>query len=464
MNKHRPEAKETHKGIIYAPWEKAFTRILSPFEEFIHRQTTSGLLLMGAAVLALILANSFFAEDYQHLIHIPIALKIGTWGLEMSMHHWVNDALMALFFFVVGMELKREILVGELADMRKSALPIFAAIGGMVVPALIYYAFNPEGDAARGWGIPMATDIAFAVGALALLASRVPKALITFLVALAIVDDLGAVLVIALFYTEQLAPLWLGISGLLVAILVLFNVSGVRKVIPYFCVAVLLWYAMLQSGVHATLAGVLGAFTVPARAKYNPELFSSHVKELVAGFDASYKPGESIMTNEKLESVVQALENGVKGVQTPLQSLERDWHLPVAFLVIPIFALFNAGIPVQLASLGEVLVHPITLGVMLGLVGGKFIGITGMCWLVLKLGIAELPTGTRFTQVAGAAMLGGIGFTMSIFIAELGFSNHPDYLILAKTGILAASLFAGILGLAWLWLVSDVNHSKKKQS
>ena len=461
MNKHEPEAKETHQGIIYAPWEKAFTRILSPFEEFIHRQTTSGLLLMGAAVLALILANSFFAENYQHLIHIPVALKVGTWGLEMSMHHWVNDALMALFFFVVGMELKREMLVGELADVRKSALPIFAAIGGMVVPALIYFAFNPEGDAARGWGIPMATDIAFAVGALALLASRVPKALITFLVALAIVDDLGAVLVIAVFYTEQLTPLWLGISGLLVTTLVMFNFSGVRKAIPYFCVAVLLWYAMLQSGVHATLAGVLGAFTVPARPKYNPELFSKHVKELAASFDASYKPGESIMVNEKLESVVQALENGVKGVQTPLQSLERDWHLPVAFLVIPIFALFNAGIPLQLASLGEALVHPITLGVMLGLVAGKFIGITGTCWLVLKLGIAELPTGTRFTQIAGAAMLGGIGFTMSIFIAELGFSNHPDYLILAKTGILAASLCAGIIGLVWLWLVADVNCSKE---
>jgi NhaA family Na+:H+ antiporter len=217
---------------------------------------------------------------------------------------------------------------------------------------------------------------------------------------------------------------------------------------------------MLQSGVHATLAGVLGAFTVPARPKYNPELFSRHVKELVANFDASYKSGGSIMTNEKMESVVQALENRVKGVQAPLQSLERDWHLPVAFLVIPIFALFNAGIPMQLASLGETLTHPITMGVMLGLVAGKFIGIAGTSWLVLKLGIATLPTGTRFTQVAGAGMLAGIGFTMSIFVAELGFSNHPEYLILAKTGILVASLCAGVIGLAWLWLVSDSNQGK----
>lgn len=442
-------------GVIYAPWERTFTRLLSPFEEFIHRQTTSGLLLMGAAVLALILANSEFGAAYQHLTHTLAGFHIGGFGLEMSLHHWVNDALMALFFFVVGMELKREMLVGELADVRKSALPIVAAIGGMVVPALIFFTLNPEGDASRGWGIPMATDIAFAVGALALLASRVPKALVTFLVALAIVDDLGAVLVIAIFYTNELSLAWLGIAGALFAVLIMFNFGGIRRVIPYFCIAVLLWYAMLQSGVHATLAGVLGAFTVPARAKYNPGLFSRYVRELMSRFDASYKSGTNIMTNEKLETVVQALEDGVKGVQTPLQGLERDWHLPVAFLVIPIFALFNAGVPLQLASLGEAVTHPITMGVMLGLLVGKFIGITGASWLAIKLGIAELPSGTRFTQIAGVAVLGGIGFTMSIFIAELGFSNHPDYLVLAKTGILGASLLSGIIGLVWLWLVAE---------
>ena len=448
------------EGVIYAPWERTFTRLLSPFEEFIHRQTASGLLLMGAAVLALVLANSDFAEAYQHVVHTMAGFQIGTFGLEMSLHHWVNDALMALFFFVVGMELKREMLVGELADIRKSALPIVAALGGMVVPALIFFAFNPEGDASRGWGIPMATDIAFAVGALALLADRVPKALVTFLVALAIVDDLGAVLVIALFYTNELSLSWLGIAGLLVATLVLFNFAGIRRVIPYFCVAVLLWYAMLQSGVHATLAGVLGAFCVPARPKYDPGLFSRYVRELMSRFDASYRAGANIMTNEKLEIVVQALDDGVKGVQTPLQSLERDWHLPVAFLVIPIFALFNAGIPLELASMGEALTHPITLGVMVGLLVGKFVGITAACWLTIKLGIAELPTGARFTQVAGVAVLGGIGFTMSIFIAELGFSNHPDFLVLAKTGILGASLLAGLIGLTWLWLVAEPQHAQ----
>lgn len=454
MAKQKQYHTAAEKGVIYAPWEKAFIRVLTPFEEFIHRQTTSGMLLMATAVIALLLANSPLAEVYHHLVHMLAGIRIGDWGLQMTMHHWVNDGLMALFFFVVGMELKREMLVGELSDLRKSALPIIAAIGGMIVPALIYFAMNPEGDAARGWGVPMATDIAFAVGALVLLASRVPRALITFLVALAIVDDLGAVLVIALFYTEQIMPLWLGLAGLCLAVLVVFNLAGIRKVLPYFCLAVLLWYALLQSGVHATLAGVLGAFTVPARPKYDPELFSNYLKELINRFDASYQHGRSIMTNEKLQTVVQTLENGAQRVQTPLQSLEHYWHLPVAFLVIPIFALFNAGIPLRLSDMSETFTHPVMQGVFLGLLTGKFLGITVASWLALKLGVAKLPTGTRFSQIAGVSLLGGIGFTMSIFIAELGFSGHPEYLLMAKTGILFASLFAGAIGFVWLWAVA----------
>ncbi len=453
MSEEKPISPHPEQpGINYAPWERSFNRILTPFEEFIHRQTTSGLLLMGTAIIALLLANGFLAEAYQHFIHIPVDISIGAWSIEMSLHHWVNDGLMALFFFVVGMELKREMLVGELSDLRQAALPIIAAIGGMVMPALIYLAMNPGGDAARGWGIPMATDIAFAVGALVLLASRVPKALITFLVALAIADDLGAVLVIALFYTQQLALDWLALSGALVALLLMFNFAGIRRVLPYFLVAVLLWYALLQSGVHATLAGVLGAFTVPARSQYDPALFGARIRELVGRFDASHQQqGGNIMTNEKLYAVSQSLEDCVRGVQTPLQRLEHVWHLPVAFLVIPIFALFNAGIPLQFGNLGETLAHPVMLGVMLGLLLGKFIGITGACWLALRLGIGQLPSGTRFSQIAAVSVLGGIGFTMSIFIAELGFAAQPEYLLMAKTGVLLASALAGVLGFVWLW-------------
>ena len=446
-------------GVYHAPWEKSFDKILTPFEEFIHRQTTSGLLLMGTAILALVLANGPLTSAYEHLVHTPIGLTIGGWTLEMTLQHWINDGLMALFFFVVGLELKRELLVGELAKPRNAALPIAAAIGGMVVPGLIYFAINPAGDAALGWAIPMATDIAFAIGALALLASRVPKALITFLVALAIVDDLGAVTVIAVFYTDTIALVPLGVAGTLFLMLIVFNLIGIRKILPYFIVAVFLWYAFLQSGVHATLAGILGALSVPATPKYDPERFSQHVKELMRRFDVSHEPGKSIMTNDALRAVVQTLGNGVHSVETPLQRLEHIWHIPVAYLVIPIFALVNAGIPLAIGSLGEILTDPVMLGVSLGLVLGKFVGITGASWLMLKLGVAALPKDTRFTQIAGVSLLAGIGFTMSIFVAQLGFGAHEDLLLMAKTGILIGSLLAGVAGFIWLYLISEPSTS-----
>ncbi len=451
----KPPQQPQEKGIFHAPWERTFDRILTPFEEFVHRQTTSGLLLMATAILALVLANSALAGFYQHLVHMPIAISIGEWRLEKTLHHWVNDGLMALFFFVVGLELKREILVGELAVPRQAVLPIVAAVGGMVVPVLIYLAFNPSGDGARGWGIPMATDIAFAIGALVLLAGRVPKSLITFLVALAIVDDLGAVLVIALFYTDQIVMEALLAGGAIFLALVVCNLAGIRQPLPYFLLGALLWFALLKSGVHATLAGVLTAFAIPARPKYDPGRFSEHVRELMVRFDASHQPGRSIMTNDALRAVVQTLANGIHKVETPLQRLEHGLHMPVAFLVIPIFAFINAGIPMEFAGLGETLSHPVTLGVMLGLVLGKFLGIAGASWLALRIGIGQLPAQTHFSQIVGVALLAGIGFTMAIFIAELGFAAQPEYLLMAKTGILFASLLAGISGFFWLRWVSS---------
>jgi len=444
-------------GVYTAPWERAFNKVITPFEEFIHRQTTSGLLLMITAILALLLANSPLAYLYQQLQHLQIGLNIGSWSIDKSLHHWVNDGLMALFFFVVGLELKREILFGELSNPRQAALPIVAAIGGMVVPALIYFAVNPDGDAARGWGIPMATDIAFALGAIALLASRVPRALITFLVALAIVDDLGAVMVIALFYTESLSMSALVAVAIIFGLLMVLNIAGVRKILPYFILSVLLWYAMYLSGVHATLAGVLGAFTVPALPKYNPKHFSRQVSELMQRFNDSHVPGQNIVTNEKQRGIVQTLENGIHHVEAPLQRLEHAWHMPVAYLVIPIFALFNAGIPLELSGFGQTLMHPVTMGVSLGLIVGKVIGIAGSCWIALKLNIGQLPAKTRFTQIIGVSLLGGIGFTMSIFIAELGFIHQPELLLMAKTGILFASLVAGVTGFIWLYLAGSKN-------
>jgi NhaA family Na+:H+ antiporter len=424
-----------------APLEKAFDQIATPFEEFIHNQASSGLVLIVCAIIALVVANSPLAKFYEHLQHLPFAIQLGSWELKKSLHHWINDGLMAIFFFVVGLEIKREILVGELADIRKAVLPVTAAIGGMVVPALVYVAFNAGGDI-QGWGIPMATDIAFAVGLMVLLGGSIPRSLITFLVALAIVDDLGAVTVIALFYTENINLLSLAAAAGTVVILIGFNLVGIRHPIPYFLVAV-----------HATLAGVIGALTVPARPKYHARFFSDHVRTLMDRFDESYKPEESIISNEQQRALLQTLENATVKAESPLQRLEHQFHLPVAFLIIPIFALMNAGNPIQLDGIGETLSHPVTLGIITGLVLGKLVGIAGFSWLIIKLGIARLPNGASMSQIVGVAMFGGIGFTMSIFIADLAFTGNAELLVSAKTGILLASLIAGLSGFFWLrWI------------
>lgn len=449
-------------GILYAPWERAFERVLTPFEEFIRSQTSGSLLLMICTVVALLLANSALAPLYLALLQLPVGIGIGSWRLEMSLHHWINEGLMAFFFFVVGLELKREMLVGELAELRQAALPVAAALGGMAVPALIFLGFNAGGDAVHGWGIPMATDIAFAAGALVLLAARVPRGLVVFLVALAIVDDLGAVLVIALFYTRHLAVPWLAGAAAVVAGLMVLNLAGARRILPYFLLAVVLWFTLLQSGVHATLAGVIGAFTVPARPKYDPALFSTQLRRMTERFDASRAPGGGIMVNEEMRATVQALESGVVAVQTPLQRLERIWHLPVAFGVVPVFALFNAGIPLESGALGAAFRHPVALGVTVGLVLGKFVGVTAASWLVLRLGLAQLPAQTRLVQIAAVGLLAGIGFTMSIFIAELAYARQPQYLLLAKTGIIAASLISGIAGMTWLWVLGSVRRGGQR--
>lgn len=433
-----------------APWERTFEKIISPLEEFIRNQTSGGIVLMLATVVALIIANAPLADAYQRLLHTPISIGVGGWGLNMDLHHWINDGLMVLFFFLVGLEIKREILVGELASPRQAALPIVAAMGGMVTPALIYWFINPEGVASRGWGIPMATDIAFAVGVLALLGERVPKSLLMFLVALAIVDDLGAVLVIALFYTSSLSHEALWFAAAVFVVLVVFNRFGVRRAWPYFIAGVVLWLAMLTSGIHATLAGILVAAAIPARPIYKPPHFSLRMRRLLHQFDASHQSGVAILANAEQRSIVQTLDNAVYAVSTPLQRLEHAFHVPVALLVIPIFALANAGVVIEFDKLGELVGHPITLGVMLGLVIGKVVGIAGFSWFAIRLGLAVLPAGTSFRQLIGVGIIGGIGFTMSIFVTELAFAGMPEQLVMAKMGVLLASLVAGTTGYVWM--------------
>ncbi len=447
--------KRIIKQEYVAPWEKAFDSILTPLDDFIHRQTTSGILLMLCAVLAIYLANSPWSETYHRILATPFTIGITGFQLSKTLHHWINDGLMAIFFFVIGLELKREILVGELANIKLAMLPIIAAVGGMLVPVLIYISFNQEGPALNGWGIPMATDIAFALGALALLGKRVPKNLLTFLIALAIVDDLGAVLVIALFYTETLNIFALTTAAITMILLISFNLGGIRRPMPYILLGTVLWIAMLQSGVHATLAGIFLAFTIPMRPKYDPGRFLLQINEMVEQIKRTYKRNENIVTNDELRSRVRALGEGVLLVQAPAQIMERKMHIPTAYFIIPVFSLANAGIPIDWASFGSVISHPVSIGITAGLVVGKLIGIAGFSWLAVKIGLTSLPNGLNFKHITGAALMGGIGFTMSIFIAELGFAHSAEDLLMAKTGILLASVLAGVSGFIWLFLTAE---------
>lgn len=437
-----------------APWEAAFDRFLTPLEEFIHRQTTSAILLMLFAVVALVLANSPWSEAYHHLLQVKFTIGWEGFAVSMSLHHWINDGFMAVFFFVIGLELKREILVGELADPVRALLPIIAAIGGMLIPALVYVAFNPDGHTKDGWGVPMATDIAFALGALALLGNRVPATLLSFLVALAIVDDLGAVLVIAVFYTESLDLVALGAAAGILAVLCSMNLGGIRQPLPYVLLGVVMWGAMLQSGVHATLAGIFLAFSIPMRPKYDPQRFIEQVRKLLAQIQQVYERDQNIIRNDELRARVYALESGVHLVQAPAQILERKMHLPAAYLILPVFALANAGIPIDWTSMGTIATHPVALGIFSGLVWGKLIGVAGFTWIAVKIGWCSLPRGLSYQHIVGVGLMSGVGFTMSIFIAELGFANHPDDLLMAKTGVLIASLVAGLGGYFWLYFFS----------
>ncbi len=446
----KPSSKE-----YTAPWEKAFDRVLTPLEEFIHRQTTSGVLLMLCALLALYIANSQWSTAYHHILEMPLTIGFEGFQLSKSLHHWINDGLMALFFFVVGLELKREILVGELADPKQAMLPIVAAIGGMVVPVLIYISINPEGHTLKGWGIPMATDIAFALGTLALLGSRIPKKLLTFLVALAIVDDLGAVVVIALFYTETISMTALVTAAAILFLLIALNLGGIRWSLPYILLGIVLWIAMLKSGVHATLAGVFLAFTIPMRPKYDPDRFLSQVQDMLGQIRQAYQRERNIIINDELRTKVRALGEGVKRVQAPAQAMERTMHMPSAYFIIPIFSLANAGVPIDWSSIGSIITHPVAVGITAGLVLGKLIGIAGFSWLAIRIGLTSLPQGLNFKHIIGVSLMGGIGFTMSIFIAELGFAHSPEDLLMAKSGILLASVLAGVSGFLWLFLTSE---------
>ncbi|MHB0980234.1 MAG: Na+/H+ antiporter NhaA [Thermoleophilia bacterium] len=422
--------------------------VVRPFQQFAKVQASQGILLLVCTAVALIWANSPWSHTYDALWRTEIAVEVGGRFLEKSLLHWINDGLMVVFFFVVGLEIKREILAGELASPRKAALPIAAALGGMAAPALIFAAFTYGGEGAQGWGIPMATDIAFALGVLTLVGKRIPVALKVFLVALAIVDDIGAVLVIAVFYSEGVSLGALGAAGGVLALLVIMNWAGVRHTLVYGFLGVLLWLCFLVSGIHSTVAGVLLAMTVPARSDISSERFTEKVRELLAVFDRAASHTTSHLGDESRQAAALGIEHAVERVGVPLIRLEHSLQPWVAFFIMPVFALANAGVTLG-GDLAGQLRHPLSLGIIFGLVAGKQIGILSFSALAVKSGYAEKPVGVGWGQIYGTGWLGGIGFTMALFIASLAFEGTA-LLDTAKTAILAASAISGVAGWAIL--------------
>jgi NhaA family Na+:H+ antiporter len=426
------------------------------FRQFTRLQASSGILLLTATVLALLWANSAWSASYFELWDTYLSISLGDLTLKETLLHWVNDGLMVIFFFLVGMEIKREILVGELASPRRAALPLVAAIGGMLLPAIIYLAFNAGGVAQDGWGIPMATDIAFMLGLLTVLGSRVPVSLKVFFTALAIADDLGAVLVIALFYSGEIQWIALAIGGVFLLALIALNLLGTRQPLPYILLGVGLWLAFLESGIHPTIAGVLLAMTIPARTESPASAYQAQCTAALSGLgddDAEWE----VDAGRRQQAAAQTLEVIAERIQSPLQRLERTLNPWVAYLIVPIFAFANAGVDVR-GNLLAALTSPLGLGIMAGLVLGKALGITLFAWLAVRLRIAQLPFGVTWPLLFGTSWLAGIGFTMALFIASSAFKGSPELLAAAKMAILAASLLASAIGFALVTLTNSARE------
>jgi len=417
--------------------------VLRPFQHFVRTGAFSGVLLLISAVLALAWANSPWHASYFGVWDERLAVNLAGRSLDLSLHSWLNDGLMAAFFLLVGLEIKREMLVGELASIRQAALPIAAALGGMLLPALLYLAVNPSGSMAAGWGIPMATDIAFGLGVLMLLGSRVPLGLKVFLTALAIVDDMGAVVVIALFYSDAPHLLPLGLSAGCILALIALNATHVRRLLPYIVIGMGLWLALHETGIHPTIAGVILALSIPSRTRINAEEYSARARTLLSEFEQAETGDLLVLTSKGQQEAVHALERASEGVQAPLLRLEHGLQPLVQYGIMPLFAFANAG--VRIGGAEGPPITSVTAGILLGLIVGKPAGIMLFSWLAVRLNLASLPPGTSWRFIHGAAWLGGIGFTMSLFIAAQAFGGTA-LLFPAKVGILLGSTTAGLMG------------------
>jgi NhaA family Na+:H+ antiporter len=428
-------------------------RVRFMFQQFTRLQASGGILLLAATVLALLWANSTWGQSYFELWETYLKIILGDVELGESLLHWVNDGLMVIFFFLVGLEIKREVLVGELASLRHATLPLMAAVGGMVVPAVIYLLFNLGGVAEAGWGIPMATDIAFLLGLLTVLGSRIPVSLKVFFTALAIADDLGAVLVIAVFYSSDISWIALAVAAVFMATLIILNWGQVRQPLPYIVMGIGLWLAFLQSGIHPTIAGVLLAMTIPARTRVRSEAFLAQCTSVLGRFEPGELEGQE---SGRQQAAAQTLESIAERLQAPLRRLEHSLNPWVAYLIVPIFAFANAGVHIR-GDIGAALTSPLSLGIIGGLVLGKPLGITLFSWIAVKLGIADLPAEVTWPQLFSASWLAGIGFTMALFIANAAFAD-PILLDVAKFSVLIASLLASVIGFGLLLLTTSTHR------
>ena len=416
--------------------------LVTPFQKFVRIESLSGMLLFGATIMALILANSRFGEQFQAFWQFKIGISTSGFELIKPLILWVNDGLMAVFFFLIGLEIKRELLIGELNTVKKASFPLFAAIGGMAAPVILFLVLNDNPETSLGWGIPMATDIAFSLAILTLLGKRVPIGLKIFLTAFAIVDDLGAVLVIAIFYSETIKWSLILISLVLLAILFFLSYKKIYSKGLILGFGIIIWVLFLKAGIHPTIAGVLLALTVPIRQKIRMDTYIRKLKSITEKICIECDPDSTLLTKDQIKEI-DNLEDWTEGVQSPLQHLEHKLHNWVAFFIMPVFALSNAGIAIG----GDMELDTMLSGIIvISLVIGKLIGVTTLSLIGVKLGLAELPEGVGYRQIIGVSLLAGVGFTMSIFVANLAFFESPQVLDSAKMGIIAGSLIAGISG------------------
>lgn len=438
----------------------AIDTLMAPFVRIIQQEKSAGIMLGIGVVVALILANSPWSEYYFSTLDSTFGLHFnGEVYFDYTIHEWINNGLMSVFFFIVGLELKREMIDGELSHPKKAILPIFAAIGGMLVPLAIYLIFNHTEETMHGWGIPMATDIAFAVGVLYFLGDRVPTSLKVFLTALAIIDDLGAVIVIAFFYTSDLSLLFLSIGFALLGVIYLLNKMGMRNILVYAILGIFgVWLAFLESGVSPTIAAVLVAFTIPADMRLKKNEYVDKLKITLDNLMKSKDEDTTTLSDEKLDYIKQINRN-TRFLTPPLQFLEQGMAVFVAFFVVPVFALANAGIDLRI-DLSQLFTTNIVEGVALGLLAGKVIGIVGFTMLLIKLKVATFPEGMNFKNLIGLSLLAAIGFTMSLFISVLAFDDEV-YILQAKVGIFVASIIAGVSGYMWLNYLGKKDEKKR---